>query len=588
MPLPAFAAAAGSDGAIACIGIIGGPVSVDTTLNAASSYCVTSSLVVNPGVTLTIQPGAILEFFPHTALQIDGTLIARGTAASKIVFTSANAPPLPGDWGYIYFSSTSVPASYDSNGDYASGSVIQYATIQYSGGATVNGNTGAGAIQALVAAPYLDHNVIQKNKNDGIDITGAGITKITNNQILFNGTSNGAGIKVSQPADGQSTVLSGNVISATKGFGVYFDSNNPNDAPNVTITKNTITANSASGVYLTVGYDTTGTVSENTVSANNGSGIEIGENGGSNVTVAGNLISGNIGSTGGGIRFNTPGGAGSITGNTIHSNIATDYGGGIYVFSTSAVSVSGNTVSSNTAAYGGGIYIEFGSTVVSPGNLISNNTATAPNGGGGLYICNSCSPSFMNNNIYGNKAGPTAATFANDVSDFNIATYTLDGSNNYWGTTNTSVIDRHIHDFFDDGSLGVFNYLPIRSSTIPLPDLRIGQLSNPPATSQPGKALSVAAVVGNAGGGSASATTIGFYLSPTPTKGAGAVKLGGSQVTINLASGASTTGKVIVMVPSTTPTGAYYLIACANDNGLVLESNKTNNCRASTTQVTVQ
>jgi len=43
---------------------------------------------------------------------------------------------------------------------------------------------------------------------------------------------------------------------------------------------------------------------------------------------------------------------------------------------------------------------------------------------------------------------------------------TVDAKNNWWGTTNTSVIDSYIYDKYDDVSLQIINYLPIQMTVI--------------------------------------------------------------------------------------------------------------------------
>lgn len=62
--------------------------------------------------TLTIEPGTRLEFFPGTALEIEhitgefpasGAIVADGTAAEPIVFTSAAEVPAAGDWRGMWF-----------------------------------------------------------------------------------------------------------------------------------------------------------------------------------------------------------------------------------------------------------------------------------------------------------------------------------------------------------------------------------------------------------------------------------------------------------------------------------------------------
>jgi subtilase family serine protease len=42
-----------------------------------------------------------------------------------------------------------------------------------------------------------------------------------------------------------------------------------------------------------------------------------------------------------------------------------------------------------------------------------------------------------------------------------------------------------------------------------------------------------------------------------------------------------------VTIPTATPQGTYYLLACADDLAAVVELDETNNCRASTNAVVV-
>lgn len=59
-------------------------------------YHVSGNITVPTGLTLTIQPGAILKF-NGGGLQVDGTLTAKGTVANKIVFTSLPDDSAGGD-----------------------------------------------------------------------------------------------------------------------------------------------------------------------------------------------------------------------------------------------------------------------------------------------------------------------------------------------------------------------------------------------------------------------------------------------------------------------------------------------------------
>ncbi len=120
------------------------------------------------------------------------------------------------------------------------------------------------------------------------------------------------------------------------------------------------------------------------------------------------------------------------------------------------------------------------------------------------------------------------------------------------------------------------------------PDLVETAVSNPPATVTQGGSFSVTDTVQANGSVGAGASTTRYYFSPDTTKSAGDVLLTGSRAVPALAAGASSTGTVSVTVPGATALGTYFLLACADDLGVVAESNEGNNCRASATTVQVQ
>ena len=170
-----------------------GYILANTTWEKAKSpYIVTCGVIVDSGITLTIEPGVEVRFDGNCSLTIDGTLIARGTSLNPIVFT-ANTQY----WAYIHFRDGSTDAVYDVNGNYISGSILQYCTVEYAGQTAVTKN---GALRLEKAHPYIDHCTLKNNMTTGIcawNLTGT--LKITNSTISHNlAAASGGGIYLLQ------------------------------------------------------------------------------------------------------------------------------------------------------------------------------------------------------------------------------------------------------------------------------------------------------------------------------------------------------------------------------------------------------
>lgn len=131
---------------------------------------------------LTIEPGVVLKFQAGGRLRIDttggtttpskGALVAVGTPAKPIVFTSVAAAPAAGDWLGITFAGVTNPASR-----------IQHARVEFAGGATATGSNSCpypnriGQNDAAIrifgtTAPgtqYITDTTIVSSARDGID-----------------------------------------------------------------------------------------------------------------------------------------------------------------------------------------------------------------------------------------------------------------------------------------------------------------------------------------------------------------------------------------------------------------------------------
>jgi len=322
---------------------VGGPIISDTIWIAANSpYIVVESVEVWEEVTLTIEPRVTVKFDSEKKLQVNGELIAQGTASNSITFTSNQASPAPGDWGNIEFTSTAITTTMDAEGNYISGSILQYCVVEYAG------YEADSAVQAH--SLLIDHCTVRNNDARGIYDPGTETapSRITDNTVSENSaTGDGGGVYTEYSTVGDNTVSSNSAAHYdVKGGGIY-------------------------AKYSTVSGNT---VASNTISASRyryGGGIYVEYS-----TVSGNTVTDNTATMGGGIYA----GDSTVSGNTVSSNSVTGYGGGIYAYSST---VSDNTVSSNSASSGGGIRT-LGGTVSD--NTISNNSATGRNVyGGGIY-----------------------------------------------------------------------------------------------------------------------------------------------------------------------------------------------------------
>lgn len=88
-------------------------VDADMTLTAERPYQIFDSLVVEPGVTLTLDPGATLYFHDKAQLRVHGTLLSSGTAEQPVNMTGDRFGQvvgripyeiMSGQWAGVYFS----------------------------------------------------------------------------------------------------------------------------------------------------------------------------------------------------------------------------------------------------------------------------------------------------------------------------------------------------------------------------------------------------------------------------------------------------------------------------------------------------
>jgi subtilase family serine protease len=94
----------------------------------------------------------------------------------------------------------------------------------------------------------------------------------------------------------------------------------------------------------------------------------------------------------------------------------------------------------------------------------------------------------------------------------------------------------------------------------------------------PGTTFSITDTAKNLGAVASTASTTRYYLSLNTTKGTGDILLTGARTVPALAENLTSTATVTVTIPATTAIGTYYVLACADDTSVVVETDDTNNC----------
>ncbi len=440
--------------AVARTYITGGIIDTDTTYKLSDQpYIVTGNITVNNGITLTIEPGVTLRFNQNSSLQIDGTLKAQGTNNNKIVFTSNQKVPQKGDWGKILFYDSSTDATFNESENYIDGSILEYATIEYTG--------ENAAMEAADAHPFINNSIIRNNIGTGIYANISNQFKILNSNVSNNDV---GGIIIY----GDSSFIKGNTIennkNGNKGGGIDINGDF------FTVSNNTIRYNTTSmyggGINIYFGE---GIVSNNLLDGNTSNDIGGGiSNFGGTIVISNNIIRNNhtimMNSYGGG-GINNSGNAsiinnlvynntsfyqvagissykGTVSNNVVCDNIASDGTGGISV---GEAAITNNTVYNNTGKYSAiSLYNFTMDTVYIKNNTISGNIAVGADTTCAVIV--SGRASFNYNNIFGNRYS---------IYDFmNYSSFNIDASNSWWGTTLGSPSPSMIYDYNYNNFLG--------------------------------------------------------------------------------------------------------------------------------------
>jgi hypothetical protein len=454
---------------------VSGFISANTTWNLAGSpYVVIGNALLSHGYTLTIDPGVIVKFDTLKALQIDGELIAVGTAANRITFTSNDPTPEVGDWWKIQFSDTCVDALFDASGNYLSGCIMKYCDITYGGGIT------NGAIHIQSSSVYISNCNISYSSTSGIDCNG--FVKVDSSAVRY---CNLAGITLQSinstycPYIIQWDTLEFNVKGGIIFYSVPSLCGNPSIIIENTYFKSNaykgaIYSNTGGGYYIisenefinnssqgdggaiTLSFATHATIECNRF-INNQAPLQstIMRNAGANDTIRNNFFSGNTS------LANHP------------------YASVMRITKSCCQSVFiENNYFINNVSHGGGTLNLSGSSLATDITkfIVSNNEFTGNQGLSNIRLDVSLSDfSLQFAHISNNN-------FLNSSTQYEIDNHApfggpnIDADSNYWNSTSTQHIDSVINDYFDFANYSVVFYSPILTAAVMIDTSCISQI----------------------------------------------------------------------------------------------------------------
>jgi hypothetical protein len=210
---------------------VGGVISSDVAWTAAGSpYTITKNTLISTGVTLTVEPGATVYINTGCYLQINGTLIAKGTTGSKINFNGGQLR---------------LQGATDYNEQTGAGSIIENCVFT---------STEEQQVSILFCSPKIDNNVFKNQlllRQSSSTVSGNtfnGPVRVSGGSNLFTKNTFKQGLKLVEVAGQNVQVLENTFTSYADGAGISVGLNDLEGKCSLTIERNVISGNKY-GIY---------------------------------------------------------------------------------------------------------------------------------------------------------------------------------------------------------------------------------------------------------------------------------------------------------------------------------------------------
>lgn len=211
---------------------VSGTISEDTTWEAGYVYLIQGEVLINPSVTLTLEPGVIVKFYDqNSVLTVDfddyngGHLIAQGTDTEKIYFTSYKDDTVGGDTNNDGFNSFPSPADYQGVALlYNSSAEISNVVFRYGGyNFTYKGYhfSWSGALKIIYSDNVnIDSSVFEYNESGVYIYGGAPYNFLVLNTLIDNNGSYGIYVEQEEIYEERTLLISNSIIS-NHNYGIY-------------------------------------------------------------------------------------------------------------------------------------------------------------------------------------------------------------------------------------------------------------------------------------------------------------------------------------------------------------------------------